>query len=91
MPITSSAKKKMRSSLYSRSVNRMRRGQIRAFEKVFKKHIVASDVAEATKAFKSAQSYVAKGVKWGVVHLNRASARTAKMNAMLRTASGQSK
>lgn len=91
MPITSSAKKKMRSSLYSRTVNRMRKGQIRSSEKAFKKQIAAGNIAEATTAFKEAQSYIARGVKWGVVHLNRASARTAKMSAMLRAVNQQSR
>jgi ribosomal protein S20 len=87
MPITRSAKKKMRSSAAARTVNKMRKGKIKAFEQAFKRCAESGDLEKMSAAFKDAQSYIAKGVKWGAIHINRASARTARMHAILRAAS----
>ena len=87
MPITRSARKKVRSSAAAHAVNKIRKGKIKSFEKTFVRCVASGDLEKMRAAFKDAQSYIAKGVKWGLIHINRASVKTARMHAMLRTAS----
>jgi ribosomal protein S20 len=83
MPVTFSAKQRVRRNERACAVNRIRRGKIRAAEKLFLRAASSGERAKATELFPTVQSYLARGVKWNLVHRRRAGIKTAKFAAML--------
>ena len=83
MPVTFSAKKRVRRNERACGVNRIRRGKVKAAEKLFIKTVAVGDAAKAVSLFPKLQASLAKGVKWGMLHRKRASAKTARFASML--------
>jgi len=86
MPITSSAKKALRSSKRKRVFNLRRRDEIGAVTKDIKKLITAGKKAEATKLLSQAYKQLDKSAKTGYIKKNAASRKKSRLSALVKKA-----
>ncbi len=86
MPITSSAKKALRSSKKKQVFNLRRRNEVSAVTKSIKKLVAAGKKAEATKLLSQAYKQLDKASKTGFIKKNAASRKKSRLVAMIKKA-----
>jgi small subunit ribosomal protein S20 len=84
MPITSSAKKALRSSKRKRIFNLRRKNKVDSVTKEIKKLVGAKNVAEAKKALSSAYKAIDKAAKRGIIKKNTAARKKSRLSAMVK-------
>lgn len=79
MPITSSAKKALRSSKKKHFFNLKRKDQMQAMVKEYKKLVLANKGAEAGKLLPKLQKAIDKAAKRGIIKKNTASRKKSRL------------
>lgn len=79
MPITTSAKKAIRSSGRKRVFNLKKKNQMNSVVKEYKKIIAASDTKGAEKLLPSLQKAIDKAVKTGLIKKNTAARKKSRL------------
>lgn len=79
MPITSSAKKALRSSKRKRIFNLRRKNDMQSVVKEYKKLIAAKKTKEAEKLMPRLQQAIDKAAKKGIIKKNTASRKKARL------------
>ena len=82
MPITTSAKKALRSSLQKNAVNDRTKKKLKEGAKSIEKLVVAKKFADAKAALSSAYSAIDKAAKNGVIKKNTASRKKSRLSRM---------
>jgi small subunit ribosomal protein S20 len=86
MPITTSAKKALRSSKRKHVFNLKKKDQVSKVVKQFKKLIIDKNTKEAAKLFPQVQKALDKATKTGLLKKNTSSRRKSRFSAMLKNA-----
>ncbi|MFA6158542.1 MAG: 30S ribosomal protein S20 [Candidatus Paceibacterota bacterium] len=86
MPITSSAKKALRSSKRKRVFNVRRRDEIGAVTKDIKKLVTAGKKADALKLLSQAYKQLDKAAKTGYIKKNAASRKKSRLATLVKKA-----
>ncbi len=86
MPITTSAKKALRSSAKKKIVNDRRTDAMKSSIKKLKKLVAEKKVKEAKEFYKTAQKAIDKAAKKGVIKPNAAARKKSRLSAMLKKA-----
>jgi small subunit ribosomal protein S20 len=84
MPITSSAKKALRSSKKKRLVNLVNKENMTKSVKVVRKHLVAKSKDEAKAALSLAYKALDKAAKKGIIKKNNASRKKSRLAAAIK-------
>ncbi len=84
MPITKSAKKALRSSSRKKVFNLKKKDLINKAVKNLKALVVKKDMKGATEYMKNVQKILDKSVKTGLLKLNTASRKKARLVAMIK-------
>ncbi|MSR87782.1 MAG: 30S ribosomal protein S20 [Candidatus Zambryskibacteria bacterium] len=84
MPITSSAKKALRSSKRKRIFNLERKGKVTNAVKAFKKLVAAGDKKGATALMPAMQKALDKAVKGNTLKKNTASRKKSRLSKLLK-------
>jgi small subunit ribosomal protein S20 len=79
MPITSSAKKALRSSKRKKVFNARRKNELQSVVKEYKKLIINKSEAEAQKLLPKVQKAYDKAVKTGLIKKNTASRKKSRL------------
>ena len=79
MPITSSAKKALRSSKRKRIFNLRRKGEMQSVIKQYKKLVSAKKTDEAKKLIPKLQKAIDKAAKRGIIKKNTASRKKSRL------------
>ncbi len=83
MPITSSAKKALRSSKRKRVFNLKRKDEMNLVSKEYKKLLVSGKEAEAAKMLPKLQQAIDKAAKRGIIKKNTASRKKSRFSKKL--------
>jgi small subunit ribosomal protein S20 len=84
MPITTSAKKALRSSLRKRAVNLVNKKNVTDTVKKFKKLVTEGNIKEAKAIFPTIQKALDKSAKIGVIKKNAAARKKSRFAALLK-------
>lgn len=84
MPITSSAKKALRSSLRKRAVNLVNKKKLNDTVKKFRKLVTEAKVKEAKALFPALQKALDKSVKTGILKKNAVARKKSRFVALLK-------
>ncbi len=89
MPITTSAKKALRSSRRKREFNMARKEAMTTAVKKFRKLVTAGKIDEAKKMISTVDQTIDKAAKTNLIKKNNASRIKSRLAAMLKKASGK--
>ena len=81
MPTTNSAKKRLRSSLKRRTLNRARKSRIKTDEARLTEIIAAGKKEEAAAALRQCFADLDKAAKLGTIHANKANRKKSRLAA----------
>ncbi len=84
MPITTSAKKALRSSFNKREFNVVKKDLVNKTVKQFKKLVSEKKIKEAKEQMKNVQKILDKSVKTGLLKLNTAARKKSRLVKMLK-------
>ncbi len=84
MANTKQAKKRVRQNETRRSENTSRMSALRTFVKKVRVAIAGKNHAEATTAYKAAQSNLDNNARKGLIHPNRAARLKSRLNAQIK-------
>ena len=86
MPITSSAKKALRSSMRKRDYNTHRKNEMKSSLKTIEKLLKEGKKDEALKALSTAYKAIDKAAKRGIIKKNNAARKKSRLSARIKNA-----
>ena len=87
MANTTSAKKRIRSTLKKTDINKSRRSRIKTFVRKVEDALESKDAKAAMESLKAAQPEIMRGVTKGIFHKNTASRKISRLSSRIKAIS----